>query len=351
MHVFRNADPERVHHEVLLLKSDIGAYDAEAENLGVVLHRPSGLPSRKHLLSRLNGLLRDGDYDVVHSHMYMFSGVVLAVAATRGVPCRIAHCHHAALAQGAGNGAWEALRHRSLRWLIRRAATKIIGISDAAVREIAGADWENCPKSSILLYGFDFSRFYLAFDNSRLLREAHRIGADETVIGHVGRFVPEKNHRFLILVFRAVLDLLPDARLVLVGEGPLKSEIQRQVRELGIDNRVEFAGLTSEVPSYMAMFDVFVLPSTTEGLGIVALEAQAAGTPSVISDVVPAVVDVVPSLVNRLGLDADACHWAGVIAKCVRNERTERAKFVEQLERSRFGLSGCLRSLESLYSV
>lgn len=351
MHVFRHANRQRVHHEVLLLKSGIGAHDAEAEGLGVVLHRPSALPSRRHLLSRLSALLRDGDYDVVHSHMYMFSGAVLAIAAARKVPRRIAHCHHAAVAQGAGKGAWETLRYRLLRWLIKRTATGIIGISDAAVREIAGANWESCSKSSILLYGFDFSRFHHAFDGSRALRESHHIGTNETVIGHVGRFVPEKNHRFLISVFHAVLHRLPNARLVLVGDGPLKSDIQRQVSELGIDNRVEFAGLTDEIPTYMAMFDVFVLPSTTEGLGIVALEAQAAGTPSIISAVVPAIVDVVPSLVKRLGVDAGANRWAEAILANVEEAQTERAKAVAKLEESRFGLAGCLRRLEGFYGV
>ena len=123
------------------------------------------------------------------------------------------------------------------------------------------------------------------------------------------------------------------------------------VSELGIDNRVEFAGLTDEIPTYMAMFDVFVLPSTTEGLGIVALEAQAAGTQSIISAVVPAIVDVVPSLVKRLGVDAGANRWAEAILANVEEAQTERAKAVAKLEESRFGLAGCLRRLEGFYGV
>ena len=107
---------------------------------------------------------------------------------------------------------------------------------------------------------------------------------DELVIGHVGGFVEQKNHKFLISVFREVLKDKPDARLFLVGDGILRREIEDSAKDL--DDRVVFVGNTDHVEDYLQMMDAMLLPSIFEGLPLVAIEWQINGLPSIISRVV-----------------------------------------------------------------
>lgn len=349
MHIFRKMDPASVRHEVILTKAEPGVYEEEALQLGVQVHRPVHQGGRLDLLKRLDALLRGASYDVVHSHMYMFSGLVLGVAARRGVPLRIAHCHHAAMTQD-GGGAFDRLQHRLLKVLISRSATLKLGISESAIEEIAGSDWRRDENARILLYGFDFSRYDGAGDRGAQVREELGIGAGSQIVGHVGRFVPEKNHTFLLQTFAEVARRRPSARLVLVGAGPLQAEAEALVRTLGIEGSVLFAGTTQDVPAYMSMFDLFVLTSTSEGLGIVALETQAAGTAAVLSDVVPGEVDILPQIIDRVPLSAGPAHWAERIEAQLASPRSKDTQSWRALQASSFGIDRCLSELRAIYA-
>jgi len=347
MHMFRRMDPARVQHEVILLKPEPGAHEPEAERLGVKLHRAQRR-GRVDLLRRLDALLASGQYDVVHSHMYMFSGLVMGVAARHKVPIRIAHCHHAAMTQD-GGGLAARLEHAALKALIGRWATLKLGISESAIEEIAGADWRSQADSKILLYGFDFSRYSSASERAADVREVLGLAPDTEVIGHVGRFVVEKNHPFLFRTFAQLVKRRPAARLVMVGAGPLQSEAEALVEDLGIRDSVIFAGTTSDVPAYMSMFDLFLLTSTSEGLGIVVLEAQAAGTPCLISDVVPREVDIIPELLDRARLAEPAEQWAEIMARRLGSRSPKDDGAWRKLEASTFGIDRCVAELESYY--
>ena len=140
------------------------------------------------------------------------------------------------------------------------------------------------------------------------------IPTDAFVIGHVGRFAPQKNHQFLLKIVAEIAQQEPNTRLLLVGTGSLRSDIEQQLDQLGLTDKVIFAGVRSDVPRLMlGAMDVFLFPSFYEGLGLVLIEAQAAGLPCVISDVVPEEADVVESLMKRLSLSHSASKWARVV--------------------------------------
>src|SRR6201999_43673 len=130
-------------------------------------------------------------------------------------------------------------RSGAIAWL-RRSATRRIGISEASIEEISGADWRAAPHSSILLYGFDFSRNEGAGQRAAALRERLGIGEKAAVIGHIGRFDPVKNHAFLLQAFAALSKAGIDAHLVLVGEGPIMDAVKAQAAALPVADRVHF---------------------------------------------------------------------------------------------------------------
>ncbi len=350
MHMLRNHGDFSVEHEILLTREEPGEYEDEARRLGITIHKlPVGSDKRAWLRSFRRFLEDNGPFAAVHSHVYLFSAPLLGVAKKAGVPVRIAHCH-AARSRGSDH---QTLRHKAkrtigIRWL-RRVATRRIGISHAAIEEIAGTSWQRHPANTVLLYGFDFSRFRGAQERARRLRDELGIAGSVPVVGHVGRFEAVKNHAFLIDAFAATVRDVPDARLVLVGDGPFREDIAAKAKAAGVDRHVHFAGTTDDVAAFMRMFDVFVLPSFSEGLGIVIVEAQAAGTRSIVSDAVAPEAAIIPGAVEFLPLRAGAEAWGGAIARQIVSGQRHSDEWLGEVERSRFGIGRCIAELDEIY--
>lgn len=147
--------------------------------------------------------------------------------------------------------------------------------------------------------------------------------SDELLVGHVGRFNPQKNHTFLIDIFYEVQKINPSARLLLVGDGDGKKEIQEKARELGIADHIIFAGVRTDVEEQMQAMDVFVFPSLYEGLPVTMVEAQAAGLPCIISDRVPEECIITTNLVTTQKLTDSPKIWAEHILERAKNTRTD----------------------------
>ena len=136
---------------------------------------------------------------------------------------------------------------------------------------------------------------------------------------------------------------------MLVGDGPVKKEIESQVAELKCRDRFIFTGVTSEVASAMSAMDIFLFPSRYEGLGIVAIEAQAAGLQCVLSDVVPKEVDVIPNQITRLSLSENAEIWADIVLKAAESPKPEQRKSAKLVIDSEFGIAKCIANLTAVY--
>ena len=134
--------------------------------------------------------------------------------------------------------------------------------------------------------GVDLNVYKFDKDNREKIRKEFAIAEEQLVIGHIGRFNQQKNHKFLIEVFAEVLKQKPDALLMLVGDGEKKNEIKEQIKALGIEESVIFTGIRSDVPALLSAMDVFVFPSFYEGMPNTVIEAQATGLPCVIADTI-----------------------------------------------------------------
>jgi glycosyltransferase involved in cell wall biosynthesis len=156
----------------------------------------------------------------------------------------------------------------------------------------------------VVHYGIDPTPFEPLPKDRNLLRDRVGLPRDCLLIGHVGRFDVQKNHRFLVEIFGSLAARLPTARLVLVGDGPLRPQIEQLVRAKGLENHVFFLGVRSDVPEIMGCLDVFLFPSQYEGLGIVLIEAQMAGVPCVVSNVIPDEADLELGLFDRVNLES-----------------------------------------------
>jgi glycosyltransferase involved in cell wall biosynthesis len=204
----------------------------------------------------------------------------------------------------------------------------------------------------ILYCGVDMTPFRELVD-SVAIRAEFGIPADAFVVGHVGRFEKEKKHQFLIDIVAEIAQREPKMYLLLIGDGSLRSEIQQKVIQNGLANRVTFAGLRPDIPQLMlGAIDLFLLPSIYEGLGLVLIEAQAAGLPCVFSDVVPEEANAVKPLVRQVSLSKSASAWAeAVISARSAASAITQADTLAVLENSPFNIAVSVQKLTEVYEV
>lgn len=351
-HVLSHIDRDRFNMDFLVHTDNPCAYDDEIRALGSRI-LPCLSPSRPlqyaHEFRRI--LAEYGPYDVIHSHVHHYSGYVLRLAHSAGVPLRIAHSHNDTAALEARAGLFRrAYLGVTSRWITRYAMAGL-SASRLAAAALFGSEWESDPRWRPLYCGVDFSHFQSA-TNPTDLRAELGLPPDAFVIGHVGRFSEQKNHKFLIEIAAEVVKREPKAYLLMVGDGVLRPAIEEAVARSGLIEHVVFAGLRSDVHRLMLeVMDVFLLPSLHEGLPLVGMEVQAAGVPSVMSDTITSEVEVVSELVRWLSLSQPASVWAeAVLLAREMREKITQPDALAKMERSPFNVQVSIRELERVYA-
>lgn len=351
MHVLRNMDRERYRMDFLVQSDQPASYDEEIRSYGARVI-PCPHPHRPWIYApRLQSVLRqEGPYDVVHSHIHHYSGIVLRLSKAAGVPVRIAHSHLDSRPVDQTATALRKLYLRTARSWIHRYATCGLSASRLAASALFGPAAESDPRWRVLSYGADFSAFHTPADRLETLSE-FGIAGDAFVIGHVGRMVPQKNHEMLLRIAAEVCRREPRARFLLVGTGPLRKRLESQVEAAGMRDFVRFAGVRSDVARLMTgAMDAFLFPSHFEGLGLVLVESQAAGLPIVCSSTIPQEADVVPGMIRRLSLEDSTETWAqAVLDLASAKPPVARSEALRRVEHSAFSLQRCVAELEVLY--
>jgi glycosyltransferase involved in cell wall biosynthesis len=318
MRVLKLIDRERFQIDIMIHSLELGFYHVEARALGCRI-LPCLYPTQpwRYAAEFLRLLQEYGPYDVVHSNVHFFSGYILQLA-------KIA---------------------------ILQSATHGLATSQQSAQDLFGAAWRKDKRMSLLFVGLDLGLLETKVIPS-VVRQEWGIPADAWVMGHVGRFETQKNHDFLVQIAAEVIRQRPNSYLMLMGRGSLQPQIEQQVEDLGIGDRVIFTGSRSDITAILlGAFDTFIFPSLHEGLGVALMEAQAAGLPCLISDVVPIEADVVPDLVKRLSLSQSSVEWANALLTHSQNTaRKSSQETLPLLKESPFNMENSVPLLEALYS-
>jgi glycosyltransferase involved in cell wall biosynthesis len=348
MHLLRTVDQRRYQMDVMTLSTQPGAQDDDVRALGSrIIPCPEYRRPWRFARDGARVLQEFGPYDVVHTHTHYSGGIVLRLAARHGVPIRIANSRMDTLQAETSDPLHRRVYVRLMKHWIRRYATLRVAISPAAAVALFG----DLDGVEIIPSGRDF-RAYSEREDRPVVRAELGLPPEALVVGHVGRFYPVKNHPFILEVAAALFSRQPDARLLLVGDGPELDAIRRLAQRKGLSDRVIFTGARADVPRLLkGTMDAFLFPSHHEGLGMAVVEAQAAGLSCVISDRLPQEIDVVPALIHRLSLDAPPTVWAERILDATRAPRPARLEALRAVRSSDFDIDQTVRRLQQVYDL
>jgi glycosyltransferase involved in cell wall biosynthesis len=351
LHVLRHLDREEIQMDFCVQYAEPYDYDEEVISLGSKV-LPCLDPYKPWRFGPAFGrlLAEHGPYDIVHCHLHHYSGFPLWLSHRSGVPIRVAHTHNDTSARQAQASLARRGYYRTTEYLVNKYATHGLACSGLAAASLYGPAWKEDGRFAVLNYGSDLSGFQVPADR-KAARDEFGIPHDAFVVGHVGVFKHQKNHQFVIQVGAELIRRDPSIHLLLVGEGELRPQIEAWVAETGVGDQIHLAGLRGDVPRLMRdAMDVFFFPSHHEGLGLVMVEAQAAGLPCIYSDTVPEEADVIGSLLHRISLDQDAAHWADRILaqRHVAGQISPEEAFA-LVEDSDFNIINASKNLANLY--
>jgi glycosyltransferase involved in cell wall biosynthesis len=309
MNIYRRIDRSRIRFDFLLHTDQPCDYDDEIIALGGNIYR---VPKFKALnwfayTNAIKKILRSHDeYKIAECHIEAFAAISIGIAKTKGLTV-IAHSHNTKRRPlTPGNIAFELSTVPT-----RYAAHYFFACSKAAGIDRFGRKTVNSDRYRTLNNAIPSEQFTFSHETREKIRTGLGI-SNEFVIGHVGRFSPQKNHEYVVDIFNEIHQRNPEAVLMLIGRGERTERIQHKVKRLKLDNKVFFLGVRADVSVLLQAMDAFLLPSLYEGLGIVAVEAQAAGLPCFIADTIPKEVILTP-LVKQLSIQSPPSLWADEI--------------------------------------
>ena len=286
--------------------------------------------------NNLVSIISKEKYDIVHAHGNSSTLVIEMLAAKKaGVNIRIAHSR---------NTTCKYLKiDKILRPLFHRYYTHGFACGEAAGKWLFGN-----RKFTVITNGNVIEKFAFRENVRKEYRKKYNI-ENQKVIGHVGSFNYQKNHEFLIDIFKRIINLDSNYTLMLVGDGPLMPSIQDKVRSLNIEDKVIFIGKSFEVDKIVQAMDIMVLPSRYEGLPNVVVEWQIAGLQSVISDCVTKEVMLTEN-VEFLPLETGADLWANEIIKTkLVDRKLEREKIISEITKAGFNVKENAKDLKKIY--
>ncbi len=308
MNWYRNVDREKLQFDFLASHNRQPSYEAEIRQLGGNVHYMSD--SEELRVKDLSAIICNTaqfmkvhahEYDAVHLHTTTFSYPYLYYAKKYGITKRFCHAHSVDL----GNTRLSSLRNRLMVLPLRATANHFLACS----REAGEKNYYplGIKDFSVVLNGVDFSRYVMGEDNRQQTREMLGVGEKIRLLCHISNMAPIKNVPFVIQVFAQIAEIDPDSRLLLVGRKELPPEVQRKIQVHGLEDKIIHLGVRTDVPQLLAAADVCLMPSKTEGLGLVAVESQLAGTPVITS---PGFPDEVYATELVVRAEPDSRLWA-----------------------------------------
>ncbi len=305
MNLYRNIDREKLQFDFVICNEEKDSFADEIRALGGRIYKVPRFGPRTvfRFVKAWNALLREhGEYKIIHGHLRSSASIYLRIAKKHG-RITVAHSHSTSSGKG-----FSAVVKNLLQLPIRRTADYLIACSNDAGIWLYGKKAVKKDNYFVLKNALDAKAFVYGEEKRRSAR--HALGLEgRFVVGHIGTFIPVKNHAFIIDIFKQISKRNNKAVLLLIGDGALREDTETLARTHGLKDRVLFTGVRRDIPELLCAMDVFLLPSKWEGLPLTVVEAQASGLPCVLSDTISEETKISP-LVSFFPLNESADAWA-----------------------------------------
>lgn len=339
---YRNIDKNKVQLDFICDEDSTNIPYEEIEKMGgkVIIIPSYSKPFKYH--KALKKVLKEGNYKIIHSNINTLSVFSLFAAKCAGVPIRIAHSHSTTNKKEKKKN----LMKQVLRPFSKVFATDYMCCSELAGRWLFGNKEYDKGNVYLLNNAIDLDKFKYNESLRKKKRKELGIKDNTLVIGHIGRFVAQKNHDFLIDIFDEIHKKNNNSILLLAGQGPLMEDIKNKVKELNLDDNVKFLGQRNDANELYQAFDVFLLPSLYEGLPVVGVEAQAAGLLCYLSDDMTKETKVL-DITKFMSLNNTPKEWADNILDDVK--KYKRIDTSKEMTAKNFNIKEEAKKLEEYY--
>lgn len=323
-------------------------YDKEIESIGgkVIRLKP---PSEVGVIDSIKDIKRvikeNGPYDAVHTHMLFNCGIAMIASYLSGVKVRVSHAHTTSDNSTRLN---RKVYIAVMRFFIKLFSTDFLACSDVAGKYLFGNSITSNKRYKILPNYIDYEKFIYCYDKNSIRKELG-IKDDDIVVCHIGRFIDAKNHEFLINVINEMIQNDDKVKLILVGTGDLKNNIEDKVKKLGIEKNVYFTGIRDDIPNILNNIDLFILPSLYEGLGLVLLEAQASKVSCLVSEAVQPEVDLGVGLIKKFNLSYGAKAWANEASRLIKENTNKNINILNAVKEKKYDFNSIVNSLLDIY--
>lgn len=350
MNVYRNLDRKIIKANILTSQNETDIYDKEIKKIGgekyTTLNKLYSSPIVRTLknFSQFNKKIKEREYDVLHLNICHGVAMIYAYLAKKaGVKYVILHSHSANV--GNKNKSIKMIGHVLGKYLFERYGDEYFACSDLAATWLYTKKTVSSGKVKIINNAVDANKF--KFNNTERDKFRKELNVhDKFVVGHIGRFSEEKNHTFLIDIFKEIHDINKNSVLLLIGEGELKSEIEKKVNSLGLKDDVIFYGVTKDISRVLWTMDVFVLPSLFEGKPVVAIETQAAALKTYMSNTITKTLKI-SDYIQYLDIKDNPKKWAKKIIKT--GMQYNRIDMVDTIRENNYDIVEVAKEIEKIY--
>lgn len=340
MNHYRTLDRSKIQFDFVTHFSNEGFYEKEILELGgriFRLPRFKGYNICAYYIALKQLFIEHKEWDTIHVHIFTIAGIILPIAQYYGIKTRITHCHSTSSPIKSSFG---HLANRVLRSLANKFSTHRMACSHAA-----GSYYFKSLPFHVIPNAIQVSRFIFNQETRKMMRAKLNLGNSFTIL-MVGRFNEVKNHAWAIDVFCKIYNTDPNAKLMFVGDGPLLPEMTAKAQATCCSSSILFQPACPDIPQMMMASDILILPSLYEGLGIVAIEAQASGLPTFISDGVPDAT-MVTELAHKISLQESPEVWANEILK--HQDNAERKNMYNEICGAGYNVQDNIKWLENFY--
>ena len=345
MNYYENVDRSKVQFDFIVHDDNKIDITQKVEAMGGKVYKVT--PYYKNPIAftyEIYKVIKKFHYRIVHSNMNTLSAFSLFAAWAAGVPIRILHNHSTSSPGETKRNIMKFI----LRPLARLFANHYLACSRFAGDWMYGQKMMDSGKVTVINNAIDLKKYAFNLQKRKVLRKKLGV-ADEFVVGHVGRFMYQKNHDFLIDIFAEAHRKIPQMVLLLIGDGPLREGIEEKVRGLNLIENVRFLGVRDDVQDLYNAMDLFILPSHYEGLGMVGVEAQANGLNVLASTAVPDEMKFT-NLVQFEDLENGTSKWSDRIIQIYYNyHMTRNNRGAPIFNQSKFDISVQAKKLVNYY--